>query len=217
MFTGMIEETGSVKKISMNAEGIKLAISAEKVLSGLKPGDSVSVDGCCLTVTSTIDGFFTAYASSETIKRTIISKYSQGGKVNLERAVKIDDRFDGHFVQGHIDGTGKVESVIRKGDTLFIRISYPEYLKGFFVEKGAVAINGASLTITNETPPFFEVSIIPYSASRTNLGELKIGNNVNIETDILGKYVARMLHSGKQSFTEGFLGENGFLGELQNE
>ena len=133
MFTGIIEETGSVKKISMNAGGIELAISAEKIISGLKPGDSISVDGCCLTVTETLRGNFSAYASSETIKRTIISEYSQGGKVNLERAIKIDGRFDGHFVQGHIDGRGKVESVIRKGETLFVKISYPEYLKDFFV------------------------------------------------------------------------------------
>ena len=198
MFTGIVEETGQVKSFSNS----KLVIECSKVLEGTKIGDSISVDGCCQTVVSMTADTFCTNVSDETLK--ITKGFKPSSKVNLERAITPSTRMGGHIVQGHVDGVAKYI-----GNS---RFEISKEFEKYIVYKGAITIDGVSLTVSNINENIFEVAIIPHTMDNTNLKYLKIGDFVNIETDILGRYVEKFLSSKNNSnITVDFLAENGFM------
>lgn len=199
MFTGIIEETGSVKRIETGGDFCRIHIQAEFVLEGTKVGDSIAVNGACLTVTDIDGGGFTADVMPETLERSSLGKLAPGSRVNLERAMAADGRFGGHIVSGHIDGTGQVAEVNRQGNAVWYRIAASEKLLRYIVEKGSVAIDGISLTVARVSGRDFSVSIIPHTLGETILGEKKPGDIVNLETDVIGKYVERLLQDPEQN------------------
>ena len=193
LFTGIIEETGIIKDISCGAGDGRLSIAATRVLEGTKTGDSIAVNGICLTVTSLTEGGFTADVMPETIKRTSLSVLKRGDRVNLERAMPADGRFGGHIVSGHIDGTGRIRRCDKDGNAVLVTIEAGEDILRLIVEKGSIAIDGISLTVAAVDASSFTVSLIPHTAKETTLLNKHPGDPVNLETDIIGKYVARLL------------------------
>lgn len=209
MFTGIIEEVGRLKSLS----GGKIEIFCEKILEDMKIGDSISTNGICLTVTNFEKKFFSADVMPETFRRTSLSEIESGGIVNLERALKVGDRFGGHIVSGHIDGVGKILNLRTEGNAVFVEISAENFLLKQIAEKGSVALDGISLTVVDATTEIFSVSMIPHTREVTNFKYKRAGSLVNIETDVLAKYVERLLNFKKSSpiLTKEFLSENGFL------
>ena len=198
MFTGIVEEIGLIKSF----DNQKLTIECSKVLEGTQIGDSISIDGCCQTVVSISSNNFSTNVSGETLNVT--KSFQAGEKVNLERALTTQTRMGGHIVQGHIDGIAKY-----LGNSQF---ELPENLEKYVVNKGAISVNGVSLTVANVEKNIFSVSIIPHTLNNTTLKDLKIGDYVNIETDILGRYVEKfLLTQNNSSITLDFLAENGFV------
>jgi riboflavin synthase len=193
MFTGLIEEVGEVLRIETVPHGSRLTFGARKVIGGLRDGDSVAIDGVCLTALETDRNSFKADISPETIARTSMSYYALGTKVNLERPLAVGQRLGGHFVQGHVDGIVKVLGAVNEGDFLRMRFSLPDSLRPLLVEKGSVALNGVSLTVASLEPDGFDVQLIPHTLEMTNLGASDRAEAVNLEVDILGKYVAQLL------------------------
>lgn len=193
MFTGIIEEIGTVKKISLAGKSGSLEIGAKKVLEGTKIGDSIAVNGVCLTVTSLSSSTFTADIMAETVRRSSLSSLSSGSGVNLERAMAADGRFGGHIVSGHIDGTGKIARLQKEENAVWVHISAGKEILALIVEKGSIAIDGISLTVASVSDSEFAVSIIPHTASETTLLSKKAGDIVNLENDIVGKYVQKLL------------------------
>ncbi len=208
MFTGIIEEVGKVSTITDK----KIIISAQTVLNGTKIGDSISVNGVCLTVTKINTNSFDADISPETMKVTAFGNLKTGSAVNLERAMSADGRFGGHIVSGHIDGLGKVKSILKENDFYRISIELPAELAKYTVKKGSISIDGISLTIADIKANIISVSVIPHTFKNTNLQNLRIGDFVNIETDILGKYVEKFLSTSdnRTGISMEFLMENGF-------
>ena len=198
MFTGIIEEIGMLQRVVPVSHGRRFHITAKRVLEDLKPEDSVAVNGVCLTATNIDRTTFEVTAVDETLERSTLHRLGTGQKVNLERALRVGDRVGGHWVQGHIDGTGNVVSSKRRGDGLLLTIEIPEHLIKYAVEKGSIAIDGVSLTITDVSTHRMTVSIIPYTLEHTTLGSLRIGSQVNLEVDVLGKYVERLLENRTQ-------------------
>jgi riboflavin synthase, alpha subunit len=215
LFTGIVEELGTIRAVRRGAASAVLSIGASEVLSDLKIGDSVAVNGVCLTVTSLDDGGFTADVMHETLNRSSLGALIPGSRVNLERAMPANGRFGGHIVSGHIDGTGKVASVRPDDNALWYTIyAAPELLR-YIVEKGSVTIDGISLTVAAVDEVSFSVSLIPHTAAVTTLGKKRAGDTVNLETDIIGKYVEKLLHPAPEPERQGgisleFLAENGF-------
>ena len=202
MFTGIIEEIGTVTAIKKSALESRLTISAEKIFSDLKTGDSVAVNGVCLTASVISGNTFTADVMNETFSRTSLAALSSGSHVNLERAMVADGRFGGHIVAGHVDGTGIIKDIRKDGNAVwFIIGASPEVLK-YIVEKGSVAIDGISLTVAEVTKNNFSVSTIPHTLSQTILAEKKTGDAVNLENDIIGKYVERLMGFTKGNKTD---------------
>jgi len=197
MFTGIIEEVGTIERIEKRAEGARVRISASLVTKDTKEGDSIAVNGVCLTALGIEQNGFSADISHETLRRTTFSKIGIGTKVNLERAITLQTRLGGHIVLGHVDCLGKINSITKNGDFWTIRISYPEQIKPYLVYKGSVAVEGISLTIANLEEDFFEVAIIPKTWALTNLSTLQPGDEVNLEADIIAKYVERLLKQMK--------------------
>ena len=193
MFTGIIEEIGTVKKISLAGESGSLEISAEKVLDGTKVGDSIAVNGACLTVTAMSGSSFTADIMAETARRSSLGSLSVGSGVNLERAMAADGRFGGHIVSGHIDGTGKITRMTREANAVWVHVSAGAEILRLIVEKGSVAIDGISLTVAKVSGNEFAVSVIPHTGAATTLLSKKPGDTVNLENDLIGKYVERLL------------------------
>ncbi len=193
MFTGIIEEIGIVKSIIRQADDVKLTIAAEKILSDAKIGDSICTNGVCLTIMDMDGHSFTADVMHETVTRTNLRDLKAGGKVNLERAMPADGRFGGHIVSGHIDGTGIIRKKFADGKAVRIEISSSENILSGIVEKGSVAIDGISLTVTFVDSEKFGVSVIRHTQSQTTLTSKNIGETVNIETDVIGKYVVKTL------------------------
>lgn len=193
MFTGIIEEIGTVKKISLAGKSGSLEIGAKKVLEGTKIGDSIAVNGVCLTVTSLSSATFTADIMAETVRRSSLGSLSSGSGVNLERAMAADGRFGGHIVSGHIDGTGKIARLQKEENAVWVHISAGKEILALIVEKGSIAIDGISLTVASVSDSEFAVSIIPHTASETTLLSKKAGDIVNLENDIVGKYVQKLL------------------------
>ncbi len=193
MFTGLIEEVGEVVGIDTLAQGSRLRFAARRVVDGLSKGDSIAVDGCCLTAYDITRQGFAADISPETISRTNLSWYRIGTAVNLERPLAVGARLGGHFVQGHVDGISRVIRVIPEGDFVRMEFSIPNGLRGYLVEKGSVALNGISLTVASLGEETFEVQLVPHTLERTNLGVKGGVQALNMEVDVLGKYVGRLL------------------------
>jgi len=190
VFTGIVEEVGVVAKISDKA----MTVQASKITADLKLGDSIAVNGACLTAIDFSRSEFSVDLSPETMRRTSLGQLSAGGPVNLERALSASDRMGGHIVQGHVDGTGRVMSTKQEGDSIIFRIRVPKRLHRYIVEKGFVAVDGISLTVVKRGASSFTLAVIPYTLNNTNLASLSVGDRVNLEADILAKYVESLLN-----------------------
>lgn len=210
MFTGIIQGIGTVRRMNRQGSDALLLIDAPWDGSDLKIGDSVAVNGVCLTVTTKSGQGFTAYASSETLGRTNLNLLKTGDKVNLEKALRMNDFLSGHIVLGHVDGLGKIREKTVRADSIVCGVEVAPELSRYLVEKGSVAIDGVSLTVNRCDKNRFYVNIIPHTAQETVLKIKKIGDTVNIETDILGKYVEKLLHS-PQGLGRDFLQWHGFV------
>ena len=215
MFTGIVEELGTVRSIRRGAASAVLSVGAEAVLSDLKIGDSVAVNGVCLTATAVDGTGFTADVMHETLRRSSLGALAPGSRVNLERAMAADGRFGGHIVSGHIDGTGTIAERRRDDNAVWYTVSAPPALLRYIVEKGSIAIDGISLTVASVEADRFSVSVIPHTAAVTLLGAKGPGDVVNLETDIIGKYVERLLRpadtpAARSGISLEFLAENGF-------
>jgi riboflavin synthase len=215
MFTGIIEEVGTVKHIDRSKDAIVLTIAAEKILEDVKLGDSIAVNGVCLTVTSFTKQQFTVDLMPETVKATSLKELNIGSKVNLERAMAANSRFGGHFVSGHVDGVGKIVKKERLANAVYYEIEVDEKLRRYMILKGSVAVDGTSLTIFGLTKNTFTISLIPHTLQETILGEKNVGNIVNIECDMIGKYIEHFLNVGREettmsSLTASFLEQHGF-------
>lgn len=206
MFTGIVEEIGIIKGTSPS----RLTIGVEKVLEDMKLGDSIAVNGACLTVTNLARDHFSVDIMPETVRRTNVGRLHYGDKVNLERAVSAGGRFGGHFVQGHVDGTGKVMSSTTEEEAVIAKISAPSDLMRYIVIKGFVAVDGCSLTVVDCDAISFSVSLVTYTREHTTLGERRTGDMLNIEVDIMAKYVERLSQRAGGGVTLGFLEEHGF-------
>lgn len=193
MFTGIIEELGTVKRIEERGENARIVIGAGIVTEGTNHGDSIAVNGVCLTALDVRPDSFAADVSGETLQRSTLGDLKPGTRVNLERAVTPATRLGGHMVQGHVDGRGRFVSVEDHGESWTIRIGFPDDIARYLVFKGSVAVEGISLTIATLAEDFFEVAIIPKTWEVTNLSHLKPGDSVNLEVDVIGKYVERLL------------------------
>ncbi len=207
MFTGIVEEIGDIKAIGTG----RLSIQGNMVLKGTKPGDSIAVSGACLTVTSISNNGFDVEIMPETIRRTNLGRLHYGDKVNLERAVPADGRFGGHFVQGHVDDVGKVLSLKPEEGAFIARISVPSDLLPYIVSKGFIAVDGVSLTVIAYDDFSFSVSLVDFTRKHTTLGIIKPGDTVNLEVDIMAKYVERLQQRDNRGVTLDFLEEQGFL------
>ena len=193
MFTGLVEEIGLCEDLQRSAGSARLLIQALGISCGVKIGDSISVNGCCLTAISTREGIMTFDLLDETLQRTNLKELIPGRKVNLERSLLADGRLGGHFVQGHVDATIPVVTILQQGSDLRIDFKVPPEFAAYVAYKGSVAINGVSLTIAEVTADSFAVWIIPHTATHTNLGDLREGDLVNLECDMLAKYAARIM------------------------
>ncbi len=207
MFTGIIEEVGRVTAVSSG----KLGIAATKVLQGMEPGGSISVNGACLTVTEFSSKSFSVDIMPETLKRTNLGLLRAGDGVNLERPLTMEKFLGGHLVQGHIDDTGRIASVTQQGETALVRIEAPPEVMRYIVEKGFMAVDGISLTVVNIDAASFTVSVVNYTLENTVLGNRKTGDIVNLEVDIIAKYVERFNKKGDSGITLDFLKEHGFI------
>lgn len=219
MFTGIVEEIGTVRSIVPGRDSAVLDIAAEKVLDGTILGDSIATSGVCLTVTSVGDGHFTADVMHETLKRSALGSLTAGSKVNLERAMRPDGRLGGHIVTGHVDACGRVVSLVNDGIAVVMTVSMSEELLRFVARKGSVTLNGVSLTVVDVWRDSFAVSLIPHTRNVTTLGLLRTGSPVNVEVDTVARYIERLLSFGQpehaadnsgKGLTLEFLAENGF-------
>lgn len=213
MFTGLIEEVGSLRSARPEGGGRVLTVEAGHVLEETAPGDSIAVNGCCLTVTDLGHGAFVALAGAETLARTTVSAWRPGRPLNLERALSPSSRLGGHFVQGHVDGVGQFLAASAQGETTRLRFALPPELTPFVVEKGSIAVDGISLTVTAVDGGALEVAAIPHTMLHTTLGTLRPGEDVNLEADILAKYVHRAVAAMRGetgAVTEDYLREHGF-------
>ncbi len=210
MFTGIIEETGTLQAVKTGARSSRLTVKASAVLQDTRTGDSICTQGVCLTVTEAGAGFFCADVMPETMKRTTLGLLRPGSPVNLERALKLSDRLGGHLVNGHVDGTGKITGLLEEENAVWITIAADPPVLRYIVEKGSVAIDGISLTVAWVDARSFRVSVIPHTWQVTALSGAKTGDRVNIECDILGKYVEKLCRAGQENGTidRAFLAEN---------
>ena len=222
MFTGIIEEIGTISSVAEGSLSAVVTIQASKVLEGSQAGDSIAVNGVCLTVTSIHGGLFTADVMAETLRRSSLGSLSKGSRVNLERAMHANGRFGGHIVSGHIDGTGTIVSKAREDNAVWVTINTDKRILKYIVEKGSIAIDGTSLTVAavNDSDSTFSVSVIPHTAKETIILGKGTGDIVNLENDVIGKYVERLLafkeepvnsaNNSAPEITMDFLMENGF-------
>jgi riboflavin synthase len=219
MFTGIIEGLGTLSGIQSSGQGRRLTLTADFDLSQTRIGDSIAVNGACLTAVELGKRRFAADVSPETLSRTTLGKAVVGERVNLERALRLSDRLDGHLVSGHIDGTGIIHRREPAGNAVIVTVQVPESLSRYMIQKGSVAVDGISLTINQCSAGYFEVSIIPHTAGLTTIGFKPVGASVNIETDMIGKYVERFLMphrpsqepEAKGGLDMQFLARSGFL------
>lgn len=216
MFTGIIEEKGEVVEIKRNGMNSFIRILTKKILDDVRIGDSIAVNGVCLTATKIDGNIFQADVMNETLKRSSLGSLSSGSHVNLERAMAAGGRFGGHIVSGHIDGTGRISNIKNDGIAVWYTITADSGILRYIVEKGSVAIDGISLTVAKVTDHDFSVSVIPHTAEVTILSSKKSGDIVNLENDIIGKYVEKLMKPAENSAAEScidmnFLAKNGFI------
>ncbi len=207
MFTGIVEEVGRV----ISARAGSLVIAAGGVLQGMEHGASMTVNGVCLTVTDFDQNSFSVDVMPETSKRTNLGLLRAGDEVNLERPLPLGGRLGGHLVQGHVDDTGRVTSVTRSGEAMTFRFEAPPQLMPYIVEKGFIAVDGVSLTIVSKNTTSFQVSVVDYTRKHTTLGGWRVGDPVNLEVDIIAKYVEQLSQTRRPGITVDFLQEHGFL------
>ncbi len=215
MFTGLVAELGTVTALKPLKQSYNITVKANKVLDNLKIGDSVAVNGACLTVVKITGKEFTADVMPETVKLTNLRHLKNGDKVNLERTLRLCDGLDGHIVSGHVEGIGIILSKNVEGIAEIVKVKTPPELLKYIIKKGSIAIDGISLTVIEVTDNSFSVSLIPHTAAETTLGFKKPGDEVNLETDIIGKYVEHLLNfkapEHKQGLSKAKLFENGFI------
>ena len=218
MFTGLIEGTGKLKTIEPRGKDMRLSIQASFDLEGFQTGESVAVDGVCLTVVSWQARTFMVDVSQETLSRSTLGQRSAGDEVNLERALRLGERLGGHLVNGHVDGQGSVMARKQRGDSLVFTFELVAELGRYIIEKGSVAVNGVSLTVNRCDEQSFDVNIVPHTARVTTIGSLRVGDEVNIEVDIIGKYVERFVRTFQESDSpstggvdRGFLAKHGII------
>jgi len=207
MFTGIIEEVGKVASV----KSASLVLTASDVLQGMELGGSIAVNGVCLTITGFNTNSFSVDIMPETLKRTNLGLLSAGDRVNLERPLAVGGRLGGHLVQGHVDATGRITSIIGEGEALLVRFEAPPEVMRYVVEKGFVAIDGVSLTVVTRDTSSFQVSVVDYTRRHTTLGSRRVGDMVNLEADIIAKYVERLSQAQSTGITVDFLQEHGFL------
>ena len=218
MFTGIIEELGVVSKIKLAADSAELSIKAKKVLEETRLGDSIAVNGVCLTVIQLGIREFTVDVMAETLTKTALAQLEPGSKVNLERALQLFSRLGGHLVSGHVDDIGTIKRITAAGIAAIYEISISPDLSSFIIPKGSIAIDGISLTVVQAEKDFFSVSLIPHTSAHTTLGLRKVGEQVNLETDIIGKYIASLISNSPQksqttrnNISVNFLAEHGCI------
>jgi len=217
MFTGIVEELGSIAGIKKGARSAVLRVDSTVVIGDVKLGDSISVNGVCLTVVGFTKSSFSAEVMAETLRRSNLGGLKSGGKVNLERALRPTDRLGGHFVSGHIDGVGTIKSVVKEDIADVFTIFAPVSVMKYVIEKGSIAVDGISLTVVDLTEDAFRVSLIPHTSANTTLGFKKAGDTVNLESDLIAKYIERLLkkntEGGKDGggIDQGFLARHGFF------
>lgn len=211
MFTGIIEEIGKVERIQKDSRNCKLSIKASKILTDIHLGDSIAVNGICLTVTHFNHQAFTVDVMNETWSRTALTLLKHGSEVNLERALSVNGRLGGHVVTGHIDGTGKISSIKKDDNAVWYQINTQKEILDLIVEKGSITIDGISLTVAKVSKLNFSVSVIPHTLEQTILKNKQVGSTVNLENDILGKYVQKLMdNSPKSEISKELLYQNGF-------
>lgn len=214
MFTGIVEEIGLVENVKKGPASASVTINAPAVTAGTKTGDSIAVNGICLTVTSLAGSTFTADIMHESLNRSSLSDLRRGSRVNLERAMAADGRFGGHIVSGHVDGTGIISAIREDDDAVWYTVRTSPAIMRYIVEKGSVTIDGVSLTVAAVAEDSFSVSVIPHTRQVTIMGDLRAGDKVNLENDIIGKYVEKFLKpeetSVKSNITREFLTRCGF-------
>ncbi|WNF37951.1 riboflavin synthase [Bacillaceae bacterium IKA-2] len=216
MFTGIIEEVGSIEQIKQTGNAIVMTIASKKILEDVKLGDSIAVNGVCLTVTSFDKGSFTVDVMPETVKATSLRKLSRGSNVNLERAMAAGGRFGGHFVSGHVDGVGEIIKKQKQDNAIYYEIEVSEVLRNYIIMKGSIAVDGTSLTVFGVTDTSFTISIIPHTISETIIGAKGQGDIVNIECDMVGKYIEQFIErrfeskTQQSTLTTSFLEEHGY-------
>lgn len=216
MFTGLIEEIGVVDKIVKGMKSAQITIKAEKVLEGTKPGDSICTNGVCLTVVDFDKNSFVVDVMPETMRRSNLKNIKSGSRVNLERALQLGDRFGGHIVSGHIDGVGIIKSMDEEDNATWVSIEASSDIMKYMINKGSVTVDGISLTIAKVQDKVFKVSIIPTTKGETTLLDKHIGDELNVECDVVGKYIERFMifnqeEASKSSIDINFLKENGFI------
>ncbi|WP_156204697.1 riboflavin synthase [Candidatus Syntrophocurvum alkaliphilum] len=217
MFTGIIEELGVVKNIVKGANSCKINIQCQEVLSDVKLGDSIAINGVCLTVVEFSKNHFIADVMAETLEKTILKELKSGSQINLERALRLSDRLGGHLVQGHVDGVGTILEKENLDISIIFRIQAPEHVLKYIIPKGSIAIDGISLTVVDVFAESFSVSVIPHTATITTLGQKDTGDKVNLETDIIGRYIERLILNNKGEIKDqskidlNFLSEHGFI------
>ena len=199
MFTGLVEEVGTVRSVTPVGDGARVEIGAALVLTDVEMGASIAVNGCCLTVVDWGDGWWAADAVPETLSRTNLGALGPGDPVNLERPLPANGRYGGHVVQGHVDGTGAVQRIEQLDDGSYLfTFSLPPELGVYVVEKGSIAVDGISLTVADVTPTTFSIAIIPHTHAVTAMGRRRVGDTVNVEADVLAKYVERLVRPSQQ-------------------
>lgn len=213
MFSGIVEEVGTVRALRRQGASAVLTVAAQRVLTGTRVGDSLAVNGACLTVTALDADGFTVDLAPETLRRTNLGDLRPGSPVNLERALAVGDRLGGHFVQGHVDGVGRVAVLLPQGDACLARFQAPPAVMRYVVPKGFIAVDGVSLTVVERDDSSFTVSLVPHTLANTILGRYRVGDRVNLEVDIIGKYVERFMmdrEHGSTGLSLEFLAQHGF-------
>jgi len=213
MFTGIVEELGQVRSCNPTESGFDLSVTCSTVLEGTQLGDSIAVNGVCLTVTELAETYFNAGLAPETRLRTNLDKLTTGSNVNLERSVTPSTRMGGHFVQGHVDATGSIKSFRKDADALWVAIEVPEDLMKYIVTKGYITLDGTSLTVVDTGPNWFNVTLVAYTQQHIVMPQKAVGDLVNVEVDVLGKYVEKIVShqsAEKPTVTAEFLSENGY-------
>jgi len=198
MFSGIVQEIGIVKSLQMKDGILDLVISSNELIKNLKNGSSIAVNGCCLTVANITQSFFKIQITEETLKKTNLVNLKIGSKVNLESSLKLGETIDGHLVSGHVDTVGKISGITSSGDNKIIKISFGGDYQKYIAPKGSVAINGVSLTVINSKNNEFDFTLIPFTRDNTNLGLIKIGDLVNLEIDLISRYLINYLENKKQ-------------------